>query len=58
MSGQTGIPARGNEILTDDPQRALDRLKDFTRRLLAVPKSDIPKHVPTPQAKPRSKKKK
>ncbi len=28
-----------------------DRFRDLTRRLLAVPKSAVPKHVPTKRAK-------
>lgn len=29
-----------------------DRFRDLARRLLAVPKSAVPKQVPTPRAKP------
>lgn len=34
-------PRHGDEPLTDDPAAAMDRLREFTRRILAVPKSEV-----------------
>ena len=33
--------------MTEHPAAAMDRLCDLTRRIVAVPKSEVPKHAPT-----------
>jgi hypothetical protein len=45
-----------NEPLVDDPAAAMARLRDATRKILAVPKSEIPIHVPKKRVKPAAKK--
>jgi hypothetical protein len=42
-----------NDPLVDDPAAAMARARDFTRKILAVPKSKIPKHVPKHRSKKR-----
>jgi hypothetical protein len=44
-------------MLTNDPAAAMERAKAFARRVLSVPKSDVPAHVPTKRAKPKRKRK-
>ena len=34
-----------------------DNFRDLARRLIAVPKSEVPKHVPKKRVKPQPKKK-
>lgn len=35
------------EQRVDDPQTAFERFKDFTRRIIAVPKSEVDKRIQT-----------
>ena len=60
MADPTDIPRRGNEPLIDDPTAAMDRLREFTHRIIAVPKSEIdPKsngHKPHGAKKKRGRK--
>jgi hypothetical protein len=39
-----------------DGSDAFRKFSDLTRRLLAVPKSEVPKHVPKKRVKPATKK--
>jgi hypothetical protein len=49
---ENGTPHHGDEPLVDDPAAAMERMKDLARRIVAVPKSEVPKHTPTPRPKP------
>jgi hypothetical protein len=49
---KNGTPHGSDQPLTNDPAAAMDRLRDLTRRIIAVPKSEVLKHTPTPRPKP------
>ncbi len=57
MTDQNHSSRRADKPLIDDPRAAMERLKDATRRILAVSKSEVPKHVPTPRQKTQRPKK-
>lgn len=35
-----------DDPLTDNPSAAMDRTRDFARKILAIPRSEIPKYTP------------
>ena len=43
---------------TPRPSGEFQKFEDLTRRLLAVPKSEVPKHVPKKRVKPAAKRRK
>jgi hypothetical protein len=45
----------GGPVSPSEPS-ALERTADLTRRILAVPKADVPKHKPKKRAKPKKRK--
>ena len=45
-----------NDPLVDDPAAAMARTREFVGKMLAVPHSTIPKHVPKKRVKPTAKK--
>jgi hypothetical protein len=47
-----------SDPVTTDPAAAMARAKAFARRVLTVPKSEIPPHVPTKRTKPVKRKRK
>jgi hypothetical protein len=51
------IRLTANDEVTNDPAAAMARAKAFARRVLSVPKSEVPPHVPTKRAKPKRKRK-
>lgn len=47
-----------NGTTTNDGTTEFNNFRDLTRRLLAVPKSEVPKHVAKKRAKPPAKNRK